>query len=134
MHVRQLEGGCDQITGEGHSPILRAQDPMFIVEVVAEMGVAAFANRPERSQQGDDAIAEQAWVDAGRKEAKLEVHEKHRVAVVVKPWVHPQTFQALAAKEPFQNIADGLRNLRRYRIDEIALKSEGRHGGWAARG
>ena len=44
MHVRQLAGGFDQVTGEGHSPVLRAEDPLVVVEVVAEMRKATFAN------------------------------------------------------------------------------------------
>jgi hypothetical protein len=46
IHVCQLAGRCDQITVEGHSRILRAQDPLVIVDDVAEMGIATFANRP----------------------------------------------------------------------------------------
>ena len=47
MHVRQLAGGCDQITGNGHLLFLRAQDPLVVMEFVAEMGISAFANRTE---------------------------------------------------------------------------------------
>ena len=65
MNVRQLSGSCDQITGESHSPVLRAQDPLVVVEVVTEMRKATFHHFPKGMAQGDGAIAEQTWVDGG---------------------------------------------------------------------
>ena len=75
MDVRQLVGGCDQITGEGHSPVLRAEDPLVVVEVVAKMRKASFTHFPKRPAQEYGAITEQAWIDAGLHKPELEMHE-----------------------------------------------------------
>jgi len=53
---------------------------------------------------------------------------------MVKAWVNQRTFQSLAAEELLQHIADGLLNLRRHRMVEIALVGEGRHGRCATKG
>ena len=88
----------------------------------------------QSSAHCDGAIAEPAWVDAGFHQAKLDVHEQHRVAIVVEPRIHLHVLQALAALVLLQNTADRLLDLCRYGVLEIALVGEGRHGGWAARG
>lgn len=112
IHMRQLPGGCDLITGDGHSPILRAQDPLVVVEVVAEMLKETFSHGPDSSAHSSGAIIKLARVDAGLHEPELEVHEQHRIAVVVEARIQKNNFQSLAAQEPFQHIAYGPLNLR----------------------
>ena len=53
------------------------------------------ASHPERLQP---VTAEQTWVDAGLHEAEHEMHEQHRVTVVVEPGIYQHAFQALACE------------------------------------
>lgn len=103
----------------GHSPVLRAQDPLVVVEAITEVRKSALPHRPKRAAQGDGAIAEQTCVDAGLHEAELEIHEQHRVSVVVEARIHQNAFQTQAGQELLQQTADGLLELRRYRMVEI---------------
>ena len=92
MHVRQLADGCDQITGKGHSLILRAQDPLVVMEDVAEVRKATLPHRPKPTAHRDCALGEQVWIDAWFYEAALEEHEQDRVADVVETRIHQYAF------------------------------------------
>lgn len=65
-----------------------------------------------------------AWVDAWLHDAELEMHEKHRVAVVVEARIHQHAFQTLAGQVFLQNTADRLLAPHRCQMTEIALIGE----------
>jgi hypothetical protein len=83
---------CGQITGESHSPVLRSQDLLIVVKLVAEVGEVVFAHVTKRTAHGDGATGEQVWVDVGLHEAEVEVQEQHQVAVLVETRIHQHTY------------------------------------------
>ena len=76
MHMRQLPGGCDLISENGDSSILRGQDPLVVSSRSSADTESDIPYVSESSKNSDGALTEQAWIYAGLHEPELEVQEE----------------------------------------------------------
>ena len=75
-HVRQLPGGCDLISENSHSLILRGQDPLVVSSRSSADTESDIPCVPESLKNSDGALTEQAWIYAGLREPELEVQKQ----------------------------------------------------------